>query len=270
MQFDLTAPGYCGVSRYAVTPDGKEHTIILEPALEASISGTVSDAAGQPIPQFHIVFSSATTNHFTGEIAPSSSLMPDWVNYAGGEYRRSYTGSNDKNGYMLKFEAEGYTPFLSRVIFRSEGNVKMNVTLSKANIVTVSVVLPDGSPASDFPVAYLYKGERYCLSPEGLYPSSFTVGLTGQYYSTTTDERGCFNLSDDPCIQRVMVVHEDYFANITPDILVSTRMLRLEKWGRLEGNWFAGGKPAVGRTLEFKLKIGGVGPLYQVIFMSFT
>jgi len=49
--------------------------------------------------------------------------------------------------FMFKFEAEGYAPFVSRVVRNDEGEVRLNVKL-RAAAKRDYCLLPDGSPAA--------------------------------------------------------------------------------------------------------------------------
>lgn len=253
LEFDLAAPGYCRVNRYKVVPDGKEHTIVLAAAL--AVSGTVCNAAGQSIPKFRIICGWPETNSLDGVVTPRWSAEDRyWMNYTGGQYWHTFVeainGNNSHPSYMLKFEAEGYAPFISRPILGSEGKVQLDVKLSTATMI--QVVLPDGSAASDIPVVFVSKGSQLLFSPEGLVKQ----GSQEKFYSIKTDAQGCFRHPEDPSIQRVMVVHADGFADLTPDVLSSTRTMHLEKWARLEGTYYTTGKPAVGRVVYFQLGQG--------------
>ena len=152
MKFDVQAAGFMRVFGVSVRPDGEEHLITLNKAL--TIHGIVWDeATGLRIPQFRIVkgwpewnpADNSTNAHF-------SSIGRYWLDFTGGTYHDSFDEpvilTMKNQGYILKFIADGYAPFISRVIGPDEGDVELNVTLHRAATTSVTVYDPDNRPAS--------------------------------------------------------------------------------------------------------------------------
>src|ERR1017187_7655633 len=119
------------INGVSVHPDGEEHLIALGPALV--LTGTVRDAtSGEKIPKFRITGGWPVTNVFYHTSQPGWAPIARFtVSYEGGEFRHVMEepvvlGNPD---FIFKFEADGYSPFVTRVIRGDEGVVPLAVTL---------------------------------------------------------------------------------------------------------------------------------------------
>ena len=76
--------------------------------------------------------------------------------------------------YIVSIEADGYQPAVSRGFTNDEGSVTCDFSLSKGNVLNVSVHLPDGKPAA---------GADACLCPEkpGKFYNMATFVKNGQF-----------------------------------------------------------------------------------------
>jgi len=87
----------------------------------------------------------------------------------GGDYRHSFEETTildvDNLGYIVKFEADGYAPYTSRVIHPDEGQVSLDVQLYPAKAMDVAVLLPDGRPAAGADVGLISPTARLHLFP---------------------------------------------------------------------------------------------------------
>jgi RNA polymerase sigma factor (sigma-70 family) len=266
--FDIGAGSYMRVNGVRVQPDGQEHVVTLPPALV--VSGTVSDAVSrEPIPRFRIVAgwpiknppgpllarlrntADAVTNS-AGDAAGAhwSSFSRDRLDFTDGKFRHAFdtpmVGGMANPGYVLKFEAEGYAPFISRAIAPDEGEAQFEVLLQPAKATTVTVLLPDGRPAVQADVGLVMPQAGLELIPGGF--SHQTVEGSALLM---TDTSGSFQLPPDQTISRVMIAHARGFAETTPAALLANPTIYLEPWGRLEGTFRAGGQPAANRDLLF-------------------
>jgi hypothetical protein len=146
--------------------------------------------------------------------------------------------------FIFKFEADGYAPFVTRVIRGDEGEVPLDVTLRRAEERRVFVSLPDGSPAVGADVAFVGKATPLTIIPGGL--------SRNQTKMITTDNQGSFMLPDDESILRVIVAHPAGYIETTPAEVAANPTVRLGAWGRIEGIYLSGGEPATGRTLSIQ------------------
>jgi RNA polymerase sigma factor (sigma-70 family) len=256
LAFDFGAISYMRVDGFKARPDGEEHVVTLPPAL--TVAGTVRDATtGQLIPRFRIGTGSPSTDFRTGKTnAQFSTIGRFWMAFEGGQFRTSYeeaviTGMANP-GYILKFDAEGYSPFVSRVIGADEGEVQMEIALKPAALQTITVLQPDGNPAVDADVGLVMPGSQLNLVPGGF--SREMVQSGGSLLRT--DDRGRFRLTADDSVSRVMIAHSSGFAEMTPDALAASPKVQLQSWGRIEGTLLSGGKAAANGIIRFNLGNG--------------
>jgi hypothetical protein len=158
---------------------------------------------------------------------------------------------------MFKFEAEGYAPFVSRVVQADEGEVRLDVTLRKADSAKILALLPDGSPAARADVGLVWPGARLELIPGG-FSRNHVQDLTALLQA---DTEGRFRLAPNDAIMRVIVAHAKGFGETTPTALSTDPNFRLQPWGRLEGTYLSGGKPAGDRSLALEYGSGDLSTI---------
>jgi RNA polymerase sigma factor (sigma-70 family) len=247
MRFTARATGFHDVRDIIIRPDDQEHRITLENAL--IVHGEVRDAdTRQLIPKFRIAQgwpdwnpANNTTN------AQWSTIDRFWLSFSSGVYSNTFEesviGATKNPGYFLKFMAEGYQPFVSRLIAANEGDVELNVSLLPASAASVLVYAPDGRPAGLVDVGLASPGAHLKLMPGGF--RSDNIQSAGSLLRA--DKNGAFTLSADPAVTRVIATSADGYAEATPAELAANPVLRLQPWGRLDATIFSGGKPANGR-----------------------
>lgn len=256
LSFDVHGKGYMRVSGFKVRPDGEEHIVTLPPALV--ISGTVRDEdTGDLIPKFRIISGAPRHGPLSGSLRPQwSSIDRFWLTFEGGQFRHSFEepiiGGMVNPGYILKFEAEGYAPLVSRAISADEGEVSMGVALRVAFSTLVSVVLPDGRAAAFSDIGLVTPDTRLELAEGGFSRVSMQGGSL-----RATDAKGQFKLPPDDSIQGVIVAHREGFAEVSSSLLISEPVISLQPWGRIDGTWRSGDQPASGRMLKFEFGTAG-------------
>ena len=143
LTFDAQASGFLRVDGVKIRPDGEEHIITMSPALV--VHGAVYDAdTGLRIPRFRIVQGWPEPNPVDGTTnAHWSTIGRFWLDFADGAYTNRFEeavlGGTKNPGYMLKFIADGYAPFVSRAIGPDEGDVQLDVVLHRAVATVVTV-----------------------------------------------------------------------------------------------------------------------------------
>ncbi|HSU56889.1 MAG TPA: hypothetical protein VLT36_22710, partial [Candidatus Dormibacteraeota bacterium] len=241
LTFDFSADGYMRANEITVQPDGEEHEIKLLSAVV--ISGCVRDeSTGELIPKFRIATGWPQKNFLDGSIgAQFANVDSYWSTHNGGAYKLSLGDpviyGIDNPGYMLKFEAEGYAPFISRVIAPGEGQIQMDVKLRQAAGTSVTVLGLDGRPVVGADVGLVSKGARLRLIPGGFSRDE------GEPHLRVTDDKGQFQLQGDDSITRVVVATDSGYGEATPSQLKASSTLYLLPWGRLEGDYSSGGQP---------------------------
>jgi hypothetical protein len=256
-ELSFNVGGSLHMSMHAVKfrPDGEEHVITLSSALV--VHGTVRDeSSGQPIPKFRIVAGWPETNSMDGTTnAHWSNEAQFWFDFANGKYSQTFEEpvSYDRKSheYILRFEAEGYTPWVSPVIAAEAGDVQIDAVLRPAKSLMVTVYKPDGQLAGGMDVGLIFPGVHLLLNNAGLARgNSEIIGSMLQ-----TQPNGQFALSSDNSITRVVAANPDGYAEATPAALSQNPVIQLQPWGRLEVTCLAGGKAAAGR--EYQLEFSG-------------
>jgi RNA polymerase sigma factor (sigma-70 family) len=258
LTFNAQAAGYVRGEPITVRPDGEEHVITLPNALV--VHGKVTDAGtGRGVAKFRVAQGYPTTNPATGENSVRwSSIGRFWLDFSGGIYSHSFEEpviSGMKNpGYVLKFIAEGYKPFITRVIGPDEGDVKLNVTLQRAVATTVTVYKPDGSVARSADIGLVSPGARIEIIQGGI--SSQNIQSGGSVLRT--DANGTFAFQPDDSITRVIASSPDGYGEASLADLAANPVIQMQPWGRLEATCFSKGKPVSGR--EYGLAFADISP----------
>jgi len=249
--FDIAAPGYMRMDGIKVRPDGQEHVITVPPSL--TISGTVRDASsGQPIPKFRIITGWPTWDPINQTNAQWSTLDRFWLNFAGGEFRHVFEeaviSGMSNPGFVFKFEAEGYAPFVTRAVGPEEAKVSFDVALRAVESKVVTVLRPDGRPARGAEIGLVAPGVRLDLLPGGFSHDNLSVPEN----LLVSDKDGQFKLPADDSVTRVVATHAEGIADVSRADLATDPVVRLQPWGRLEGTYVSGGKAVGGRELFFE------------------
>lgn len=253
LTFDVVATGFVRQSQIKVTPDGQEHVVTLIPGLE--ISGTVNDAAtGRPIPSFKMVAGYPSTNPVTHEVVNHwSSIDRFWANYTGGKFHRVWTeavlGGKWVPPFVFKITADGYQPFVTRVVDTSERRAEFDIALQPSVTTTVRVSLPDGTPAAAVEVGLVSAGAGLSLIPGGF----SLVNRQSGGAIVLTDRTGQFSLNADDEIKKVVAASPNGYAEKTRSELVADPTLVLQPWGRLEGTMMVQGNVATNSTVAIHL-----------------
>jgi protocatechuate 3,4-dioxygenase beta subunit len=264
LSFAFAKSGYMRRDEVRMRPADEEHVVVLQPAL--TIAGTVSDAVtAKPIPNFRILCGWPET--YGDQIRPRWSWIDrHQLTFSGGTFRHSieeaFISGIPNPGYVFKFEAEGYAPYVTRVFRPDEGEVEFAVTLQPAESVTVTVTLPDGRPAARCDVGFISPGADLTLRPGGL------EGRSGGAV-VMTDLGGRFSLPADDAVTMVVAAHPQGFAMAPRTALKAERVLPLQPWARVEGRAWSRGKPAAGREFLLALASPGIRPSFQFGYSSY-
>jgi RNA polymerase sigma factor (sigma-70 family) len=200
------------------------------------VSGTVRDSdSGKPIPKFLIR---------TGqpEDPPREPYFTDIerfnLNFAGGEFRHVYdeaAAMGTNRGYVLRFEAEGYAPYVSRLIAPDEGSAQFQVMLHRVSLRTISVLNPDGTPAAWADVGVLDR-------TKGVYALAVMPGGLERHGEDTsgallqTDRQANFQLPSDGETHWLVVANRAGYVETNLDAVADGGSIQLQPWGRLEGS----------------------------------
>jgi RNA polymerase sigma factor (sigma-70 family) len=252
LQFNFSASGYMEAPHIELRPQDHEQVITLSPALV--LSGTVRDAdSGELLPKFRLGVG-------WPEEGPGGSVQPLWTGFdrfwptfTGGQFYHEVAepviiGTRNR-GYIFRFEAEGYVPFVTRVYAANEGDVSMDIKLHKSAETTVTVYTPDGQVAANADVGLLAPGNRLTLGAGGF---SMDFGESSAWLRRA-DASGHFVLPDDKNVSTVAIAHAEGYGETTTEQLRQTHELRLEPWARIEGQWRVDGKPVSNARISLEL-----------------
>ena len=249
LTFDIEAPGHLRLEEYKIHPDGQEHTVILPNTL--TISGNVTDSqSGAAISKFRIISGWPEYNPGDGTTnAYWSTHERFWFTFAGGKFRQTFTESvvyAPKNpGFIFRFEADGYMPWVSRTVAQDEGDVRLDVALRPAKATMITLLQPDGQPAAQAAVALVVKDGDVLLSGTGFNPVS-----AGRCVLVHADRNGQFQLPDDNTTLQIVAVHAAGFAIASRSEFAGGQATwTLPPWGVIEGQWRSNGKPVAGREV---------------------
>ena len=248
LSFDVLAGGY-NRGNIHFQPDGNEHTITLSSGL--TLFGSVTDAStGQPLPAFQIIVGWPTTNFQTGEVgAQWSTLDRFWLKFEGGAFRHLFDEpalGGPSPGFIFKFKADGYAPFITPSYSGGEGEVQLNVAMQPAADLKITVLLPDGRPAVKADVGLVASGTFLVLRPGGFSHDN----LQSVDSLLATDAAGHFSLPPDNALKSVIIAHPEGFLETTPGALAANPTAQLQAWSRIEGTLFCEGQPAPGRDVR--------------------
>ncbi len=265
----VSAGGYAA-AEVEVTADGQEHSIVL--TKEMVLSGIVTDATtGRPIPQFRLI---CGTPHFGRPFSTNASFTPspiseDWFKFGNGQFRLpakiflQHNGDVKERGFMIKFEADGYAPCVSRLIRCEEGDVQLAAALLPAKSVKVTVLNPNGRPAANADVGLLGEGTPLTIKVERLQADIGSALLQ-------TDSEGAFQLPPDASIERVIAINAQGFAATSPSALSGEPTLQLQPFGRLVGRWLVRNQPSPQQKLLLEFEDQGTGAGLRLELKSFS
>ena len=257
--FTILADNYRSLRGQAMTAADSEYTFTMQPWMK--VSATVVDAkTGLPIPEFRI--------HKGYRSGGRSQITWD-ANQPGagrnGTFERPYDEQND---FVIKIEAKGYAPSISREISLSETEVKLEFLLKEPGTehsavpgLSGTVLDPDGRPVARATVALARRNQSPYIQNGTLFDGSNCL-------SARTDDEGRFTLpppeeenddspvppGQDPTDYKLFVLHPSGFAQIAKaDFETQNASITLTKWARVEGTVHVGTQP--GKRTELCLQV---------------
>lgn len=240
--FQIGAEGYLAKYDIEVQPDGEDHVVVMDAGL--TVYGAVVDAATrQPIPEFQLVCGSPRFQYLTDQYVPLwSSFDRFTIRFKNGEFKHQLTEGvimNDTN-YLFKIQADGYSPYISRIIHANEGEVRLDVELTKSKQMLVRVLKPDLQPAALVDVGLVSAGSQLDLVPGGISRRNIQSGGS----LMQTDQDGWFRFTSDTNVTQIIVLAPEGFASATQAELETRPILTLQPWGSVELEFATTNHPA--------------------------
>jgi RNA polymerase sigma factor (sigma-70 family) len=258
LNFIVSADGYMINRGVNVQPDGTEHVVTLQAGL--TVSGTVTDAAtGRPIPKFRVIAGWPEHGYFNGPTLTEDAARPhwstfkrDWHLFGNGKFHFVYDSpmviGEPNPDYIFRFEADGYAPFVTRIVKATEGSAHFDVELASATTKEITVISPDQKVVAEIDVGFVSPGAELVLIPGGF--SHETAEGGAQSALVQTDTQGQFALPSDPAVTKVVAANAQGYAEATPAELTANPVMQLQPWGRIEGRFVSNGQPLANRTLS--------------------
>lgn len=234
--FDILHKGYMSVRNRSLQASDTEYEIILPPLL--SVSGTVTDAdTGKPVPEFRVI-----TGIQFGEEGGRRSWQPGEA-IIGKEGAFSKQFSYPYPAHLLKVEAEGYMPEISRPIKSDEGDVNLAFALHKGTGISGTVTDAANKPVSDATVCMLTAGS----SPQ--FRDGRFIDMSDVVYRKT-GEKGAFSFPPQTEDYLLAVESDSGWAEVERASFEKSPVIALVPWARIEGDVRIGSKPAANATVS--------------------
>ncbi|WP_435019947.1 carboxypeptidase regulatory-like domain-containing protein [Tundrisphaera sp. TA3] len=244
IQFDMGKQGYMSIRRKVIKADGGEIRLTMIKPLK--VKGTVVDAeTGKPIEAFTVL----------PGIDWGNGQPPFWERGSArkqSEGAYEYSFSEPRDGHLIRIEADGYLPVVSRHFRDAEGEVTFDARMKPGAGVSGVVLGPDGRPAAGASVCLLTPGSGAYLTnarpPDARNTAVVEAGADGKFRFPSQD--GKFAL---------VALHDGGFARVTGDDLANSPEIQLVGWGRVEGVLRVGKNPGSGEAVRLSIQQDG-GP----------
>ncbi|MCC6580606.1 MAG: carboxypeptidase regulatory-like domain-containing protein [Phycisphaeraceae bacterium] len=231
--YHVCAKDHMSIRNATLSPREEEHVIVLPDVLK--ISGKVTDAeTGQPVPRFNVVRG----------MQWNSQNPPHWERHnvvAATDGLYEITHSYPYPSHLVRIEAEGYAPAVSRAIQSDEGEVTVDFALKPAKPTPLTVVNADGQPVS---------GAKVYIATPGRY-LSVNQPDNREYQPLITDEQGQFKLPSQDQPYTLVAVHDMGYSEVMDTKLELDYRMVLQAWSRIEGTLRVGDKPGKNEKMHY-------------------
>lgn len=238
IEYDFYMRGRMSVRNQKLTARTEPYEIIMPPPLR--ISGTVNDAeTGEPVEHFSVIQGS----RFEGNDRTY------WQNHntatgTEGNYEMEFDEPSEA-GFVLRVEAEGYRPGVSRVLRSDEGETTLDFELEKGSGPSGIVRLPNGQPA---------EGVKLMIATldNNLYFQNGAEQNQSGNSAAVTDAEGRFQLPFPDDVYEVVGLHDEGWCQASESELGldESNRLTLEPWAAVKGNLELGGKKLSGEQIN--------------------
>mgnify|MGYP003735806137 CR=1 FL=1 len=232
VEFDILAEGYQAKRNHELVAGDDEHAVTLLARLE--IKGAVTDAkTGEPIPEYTVIqgIDWGTDSPVYWERARE-----------GVSGRYSIVFSEPRAAHLVRVEAEGYLPQVSRPVKDEEGTVTIDFALERGSGIAGRVVRADKTPVV---------GAQVALCTPGVYTrlSNGSLEQEGTAAARTTDAEGRFSFSAQIDTWMIAVVCDEGFARVNEDAFEGSADIVVKPWARVEGVVHVGSAPGAGQPM---------------------
>ena len=254
IDFDFWHRDYMSLRNQKLQP-GEEHKITLAWPLE--ITGKVKDSeSGAGVKNFNVI---------KGIKWSENNSQIHWERHnttSGRQGRLSLTLREPRYRHLVRIEAPGYKPVVSRGIKSDEGEVKLEFELEKGTGPTGIVSLPNGQPASGVKIATAEVGGQLNIH-------NGTDLFNGESQTTTTDEQGRYQLPFQIGEFAVVFLHDEGWNQLTSNEISNSPNVKLKEWARIEGVTMDGQEPVSGDTLQLNFS-NSYNPDRPMVFWNYS
>ncbi len=246
LEINVHRQGYVGISRQRVEPSAEDVTFTLKASL--SVHGKVLDAETKKrVERAAIEYGEADPK--TGDVAKWVAMPSTGIGVVvfKGDLNLNIPVAAD--AYRFRLVAEGYEPFVSRVIRRDETAVydyDINLAPIKPGAEPVATVLrPDGKPLVG---ARVYRG---VLNESNLNLQDGEVH-TGRESGRDirTSAEGTFTVTSLAKPWMVLIVGDDCFAYASKDAIAASPNIQARPYATVEGRYLIGSRPGAKLRVE--------------------
>ncbi len=224
LTFSARKDGWCGARNITLIADGQEHTINLRAPL--AVTGHVTDAeTKQPVAFFKV------------------RRDPDVAYGSNGQFTINITEYYHE--ILVLVEAVGYEPALSPPMDANSNHMTCEIALKPKEAVEAVrgvVVLPDGSPAADVPVAFGTSEKPVVLG-------RLKFLNLDDYTASRTDMEGRFFFASPIAARVVAAVNQKGIGSVAITGTDGPVSIHLQPWGSIEGVLRLKTQPISGREL---------------------
>jgi len=207
VQIDMGKHGFMSVRNHRMTAADKEYVITMPPALR--IHGRVVDkATAKPVAGFTLV-----QGLDWGDGQPLYWDRRNTKTFTEGRYEVTY--SEWRTGMVVRIEAPGYMPEVSRPIRPEEGDVALDFALTRGTGPSGTVVFPGGEPATGVTVLLATPSQSVYISDGRRQKDQDNV-----FVETGADGRFSFPAQTDPYV--LVFLHEKGYAEVLGDDLAAS------------------------------------------------
>ncbi len=241
VQSDMFCRGYMSVRGQNFAPQEEPHVITMPRALK--VSGTVVDAeTGEPLKQFQVI----EGLRFKGNDRDYWQRHND---HFGKDGKFSKEFGEPYEGYLVRIEAEGYRPAISRLIKSDEGEVTLDFKVEKGAGPTGIVKSPDGKPVAGAEVLMATAGNNQ------LYISSGRSQRQSDTVQVTTDANGKFSLPFPDADFKLICLSDAGWSEIDSKVDSNNLEITLQPWAKVTGKYMRGEKPVSNQQVSLNYQM---------------
>ena len=226
---NIGAEGFLQRMNVPLMASDKELTVTL--TREVHVHGTVVDAqTQQPIDVINVVHGWLFDNQPKIYWSRASTKPKP----TGGKF--DYMERSERKAYAVRIEAEGYAPVESRTFKADEGDVALEIKLTRTADRVFSVVRPDDKPAANDTVLLVAAGHFASIVNGESVQQSDGVQFT-------TDDNGKLLLPAQSGNFTMVIFGSDGYAQIESTDLPQSGSIKLQPWFSVDGKVMIGSKP---------------------------